>query len=330
LLQLVQSPSWQQIFQTNFTDWEKLANFLELDAEQRKCILTKPKFRLNLPFRLAAKIPKKTLEDPILKQFLPTVYESIVISDFVQDPVGDCAARQSSKLLRKYHGRVLLICTSSCVMHCRFCFRQHFEYPIREKAFDHELTLIGQDPSIREVILSGGDPLSLSNALLGDLLKKLEAIPHVRRVRFHTRFPIGIPERIDEGFLKILGSSSLRIWFLLHVNHPRELDKDIFAALTSLQKIGVSILNQSVLLRGVNDDVETLVELCELLVDHHIFPYYLYQLDRVQGAAHYEVLEEEGKALMRALSARLPGYAVPKYAKEVAGKSAKTMLNFST
>ena len=189
-----------------------------------------------------------------------------------------------------------------------------------------ELQLIAQDPSIREVILSGGDPLSLTDHALENLLTGLAAIPHLKMVRFHTRFPVGIPERIDDSLLRILNNCPLQIWFVLHSNHPMELDGDVFDAMNKLRKQGISILNQSVLLKGVNDNVETLKELCEKLVGHGIMPYYLHQLDRVQGAAHFEVDEEKGRALIRQLAAQLPGYAVPKYVREVAGQPSKTLL----
>lgn len=211
-------------------------------------------------------------------------------------------------------------------MHCRYCFRQNFDYDTENKGFENEITLIAADPSIREVILSGGDPLSLSNDVLRALLIQLSAIGHLRHIRFHTRFPIGIPERVDEQFLSLLSSLPQRIWFIIHANHPRELDADVLSALKRLQKAGVVLLNQSVLLRGVNDNVDTLEELCLLLVDHGILPYYLHQLDRVEGAAHFEVAEERGKALITALNARLPGYAVPKYVQERAGDPNKTPL----
>lgn len=286
----------------------------------------RPRFALNLPFRLASKIEKGNIEDPILKQFLPVVDENHVDPSFNLDPVGDGICRKSSKLIHKYHGRVLLVCTSACAVHCRYCFRQNFDYDVRGKTFDDELALISEDTSINEVVLSGGDPLSLDDRILSQLLERLSRMPHVRKVRFHTRFPIGIPERIDDSFLGILRDVPLQFWFVVHVNHPRELDRDVLVALKSIQKIGIPVLNQSVLLRGVNDSVEVLEELYGTLVDHGIFAYYLHQLDRVQGAAHFEVTEERGKQLIRELEARMPGFAVPKYVKEIAGAPGKTHI----
>lgn len=316
-------PDWREIQRRNFNRLDQLCDYLELTVSQRKQLCAVPRFPLNLPLRIARKITKGTLDDPLLRQFLPLNEELLEVDGFVNDPVGDAGCVRSSKLLHKYRGRVLLVCTSSCVMHCRFCFRQNFDYDVSDKCFDDELAMISADSTIQEVILSGGDPLSLSNRLLSPLIQSLGAIPHVKKLRFHTRFPIGIPERIDEELLSILEESRLQVWFVLHCNHPRELDDDIFERLTALRKRGVVVLNQAVLLRGVNDDEEILSELCELLTDNGIFPYYLHQLDRVRGAAHFEVPENEGINLVAALRKRLPGYAVPLYVREIFGEASK-------
>jgi len=317
-------PQWKQILRQNFTDPNKLADFLLLSSQQRETILSRPRFILNLPLRLANKIVKGDMEDPILKQFLPTTHESHSSNGFVNDPVGDSECRIGRKLLHKYNGRVLLVTTSSCAMHCRYCFRQKFDYEVEQNGFADELQLISQDESINEVILSGGDPLSLDDRVLENLLNHLSNIPHIRKIRFHTRFPIGIPERIDESFLSLLSRVPKQIWFVIHVNHPHELDPDILASLKSIQRLGIPVLNQSVLLKGINDNAETLIQLCSTLVDHGIFPYYLHQLDRVQGTAHFEVDEACGKELIQTISTQLPGYAVPKFVREIPGMPSKT------
>lgn len=320
-------PIWKQVLRQNFTNIQLLADFLELDSIQRNELASKVKFTLNLPIRLAQKIAKGTLEDPLFKQFVPLVDETIISPNFVNDPVGDSPCRKSNKLLHKYQGRVLLLCTSACAMHCRYCFRQHFDYAINEKLFSDEMRIIESDPTISEVILSGGDPLSLDDRILGNLLTDLAAISHVKKVRFHTRFPIGIPERIDANFLSLLNASPLQFWFVVHINHPKELDAEVLSALKSVQKLGIPVLNQFVLLRGINDDPDVLTELCDLLVNHGIFPYSMNQLDRVQGAAHFEVSEERGIELLSAISKRLPGYAVPRYVKEIPGMPGKTHIS---
>lgn len=316
--------SWRNILQNNFRSWENLADFLELDSVQRKHLVANPRFALNVPMRLAQKMAKRSLDCPLFKQFLPTVQELANAVNFIDDPVGDAQFRCTSKLLQKYEGRVLLVCTSACAMHCRYCFRQNYDYEVERKGFEQEIAMIKADTSLHEVILSGGDPLSLSNRVLRDLLDQLNAIPHIRRIRFHTRFPIGIPERIDQEFIDMLDQSQAQVWFVIHSNHPDELDEDVLGHLEFLRKRGIVVLNQAVLLQGVNDNLETLYMLCRKLSDHGIIPYYLHQLDRVNGAGHFEVGEEVGKHLIEQLNALLPGYAVPKYVREIAGKKNKT------
>jgi EF-P beta-lysylation protein EpmB len=320
-------PPWRQIQKENFTDWKKLLIFLELDSIQAESlVLQRSKFPLNLPKRLAEKVKKGCWEDPVLRQFLPTLEEQKISPLFVLDPVGDGPARKALKLLYKYHGRALLVCTGACAMHCRYCFRQHFDYETGDKLFEEELAVISSEPSISEVLLSGGDPLSLSNVQLEHLLGKLSEIPHVKRVRFHTRFPMGIPERIDEELLSLFASCPKQIVFAIHCNHANEFDAEIFQALRKVQLLGIPLITQTVLLQGVNDSVEALKALFELLIDNGIIPNYLHQLDRVQGAAHFEVAEEKGLQLMDQLSILLPGYALPKYVREIPGEPRKVPI----
>ncbi len=316
---------WKKILRKNFTRIGELADFLELTNEQRKKILFHPNFALQVPYRLAQKMAKGTLDDPIFKQFIPLQEELVKNPLFIQDPVSDLFFQKESKLLQKYEGRVLLMPTGACAMHCRYCFRQNFPYSTK-KSMEEEIRKIAEDSSIQEVILSGGDPLSLSDESLDSLLSSLSSIPHIRRIRFHTRFPIGIPERIDESFLAVLRKVSQQIFFVIHCNHPRELDEDFFVRLKQLQLMGCIILNQAVLLRGVNDDEATLIELAKMLANHGILFYYLHQIDRVQGAAHFEVDEKKGAWLIDRIAQHLPGYAVPRYVKEIAGEPYKTML----
>lgn len=319
--------TWQSILRQNFTCWQKLADFLQLTDAQRAGILPSTKFALHLPLRLAQKIRKGTLDDPILRQFLPIHAETVMTAGFGCDSVGDVPAQCTPKLLKKYEGRVLLICTSACAMHCRYCFRQHYDYDVGQPGvFEPELEFIRNDPTVHEVILSGGDPLSLPNRVLKQLLTALAAMTHVRRIRWHTRFPIGIPERIDAELLTILQSVPQTHWVVVHVNHPDELDADVIAALGQLRRMGAVVLNQAVLLKGVNDNIDTLTALSEKLVDSGILPYYLHQLDRTQGVAHFEVPLEQGRALIAELMTRIAGYAVPKYVQEIAGERHKTGL----
>lgn len=327
-MKLAKIDHWRGILRNNFTKWELLAKFLELDEQNQTFLLKHSHFSLNVPYRLAEKIKKGTLNDPILRQFLPLIEEKKSLEGFSTDPVGDMLCKRSGKLLHKYQGRCLLITTSACAMHCRFCFRQNFPYETVRKEFEEELKLISEDSSLKEVILSGGDPLSLSNEMLKNLMDDLSLIPHIRRIRFHTRFPIGIPERLDKGFLSLIETSPFQFFFVIHCNHAKELDVDVIERLKALQKLNVVLLCQSVLLKGVNDDISALVELCNTLVDHGITPYYVHQLDRVKGAAHFEVSEEKGKALMAELRKRVSGYALPRYVKEIAGEPHKTEIAF--
>lgn len=312
-------PLWRQRLRSNFVRWDALADFLELDETNREKILKKSHFPLNLPRRLAEKIEKNCWEDPLLKQFVPSTEELIQDKDYVSDPVGDIPSRKTAKLLHKYEGRVLMLPTSACAMHCRYCFRQHYDYEVSNKVLDKELDLIRQDSTIHEVILSGGDPLSMGNDFLSELLDKLAQIEHVKRLRFHSRFIMGIPERIDEEFIQILKRHPHAIWFVIHANHIREFDNAIWEKIKLMQECGIVVLCQSVLLRGVNDSVEALVDLFEGLANRAVLPYYLHQLDRVSGGGHFEVEEFKGLDLMEKAARLLPGYAVPKYVKEVAG-----------
>ncbi len=317
---------WRAIQKTNFNSGKSLVEFLELDAENAREVLERSRFTLNLPRRLAEKIEKNNLDDPILKQFVPLREELVSSVGFSCDPVGDTSSQKTTKLLQKYVGRALLVCTSSCTMHCRYCFRQNFPYDTSDKLFDEELEAIAQDCTLEEIILSGGDPLSLSDLVLQQLLQALTSINHVQRIRFHTRFPIGIPERIDDSFLQILASTKVQIIFVIHVNHPRELDEDVIASLKKIQRLGIPVLNQAVLLKGVNDNLLTLKTLFETLINIGVMPYYLHQLDRVQGTAHFEVEEEVGLSLLEELRGCLPGYAIPQYVREIAGKPSKSAI----
>lgn len=319
-------PLWRQIQKDNFTRIAPLLDFLELSEDLRKKILGTPRFSLNLPRRLAYKIEKNTLDDPILRQFIPLEEELTLTPGFIADPVQDQTFQKTKKILHKYEGRALLITTSACAMHCRFCFRQNFPYETEEKTFDADLAYLKNNTSLSEIILSGGDPLSLSDAILTNLFSSLDSIEHLKRIRFHTRFPIGIPERIDNSFLDLLASSSKQIFFIIHANHPRELDSDVTSALKKIQRLGIPTLNQSVLLKGVNDDEETLLALSEALVNAGVIPYYLHSLDPVQGAGHFALPQERGPQLIRYLQTRLSGFGVPRFVREEPGNPSKTFI----
>jgi EF-P beta-lysylation protein EpmB len=309
---------WRIRQKEGFNSIKAIAEFLNIDPVH---LLNKKEFPLHVPKRLAEKMPKGCLDNPLARQFLPLLEE--LEEGGVKDPVGDQAAMKGSALLHKYEGRALLLATGACAMHCRYCFRQNFAY---KSEVDKALFKIGQDPSIEEVILSGGDPLSLSDMALKEIFDRLEAIPHVKMIRFHTRFIIGIPERVTERFLELLKNCSKQIVFVVHINCIEELDEEIFSAIGAIQQLKIPVLTQSVLLKGVNDSVDALKKLFMALVQRGVIPYYLHQLDRVKGALHFEVPIQEGKNLMVALRNCMPGYAVPRYVQEIAGEKSKTII----
>lgn len=330
------SASWQRELRKNFTSVDLLADYLELSMEQKKALLTLPRpFTLNVPRRLARKMEKKSLSDPLFLQFVPLKLEEQNEEHLSKDPVCDTHFRKAPKLLHKYSGRVLLLPTSACAMHCRFCFRRSFPYaksevPSRIDAYlNRELSYIKSDTSIEEVILSGGDPLSLPDSTLIPLLQKLADIKHVRCIRFHSRFIVGIPERITPELLDCLSGLNKQVWFTLHINHAKEMDQDLKAALKSMQVLGIPILSQSVLLRHVNDSIESLKELFYALIECGIMPYYLHALDPVEGAGHFFVEDAKGYELIEELKKQMPGYAVPKFVREIPFKPGKTVITSS-
>lgn len=319
-------PAWRQIQKENYTSVGKLASFLELSDQNRLLILDDPSFSLNLPKRLAHKIAKNSLHDPILRQFVPLTEETVKRAGFNVDPLQEASFREEKKLVHKYDGRALLIATGACAMHCRYCFRQNFPYETETPGYAAELAYIKNHPDLSEIILSGGDPLSLSDAALENLLYAIDQFPHIKRIRFHTRFPIGIPERIDDAFLEILGRVEKQIFFVIHCNHPRELDEDVIEALKKISSLGIPVLNQSVLLKGVNDDEKTFLQLNEALVNNGIVPYYVHLLDPVQGTAHFHVPDARGQELIRHVQERLSGFGVPRLAREIPGSPSKTFI----
>jgi EF-P beta-lysylation protein EpmB len=267
--------------------------------------------------------------DPLLRQVLPLAEEAIDAAGFGNDPVQDQAAILRPGLLQKYSRRVLLVTTGACAIHCRYCFRRHFPYgkgPHSMAQWQPAIEQISADPTIEEVILSGGDPLTLVDAHLAELAEQLASIPHLRRLRIHTRLPIVIPERVTSALLDWLSASRLVPIIVIHANHAAELDESVAAALQRLTRAGIMLLNQTVLLHGVNDSLAALSELSCRLIDLRVVPYYLHQLDRVRGAAHFEVPVERGRELVERLRDTLPGYAVPTYVQEVAGQPSKQVL----
>ena len=323
--------TWQQELADAITSPQDLAAALDLDPRALAgATVASARFRLRVPRAFVARMRRGDPHDPLLRQVLPVAAETIGIAEYVADPVGEHTALRAPALLQKYRGRALLIATEACAVHCRYCFRREFPYAEQHDGaaprFAEALAEIARDDSLEEIILSGGDPLSLSNARLESLTRALTAIPHVRRIRVHTRQPVVLPSRVDEGLLRWLRGCALPMVVVLHVNHPNELDAQLASACARLRATGITLLNQSVLLAGINDDVEVLALLSRRLFDAGVLPYYLHALDRVRGAAHFAVADERARTLAGQLTARLPGYLVPRLVREVAGASAKVAL----
>ncbi|MEM8933582.1 MAG: EF-P beta-lysylation protein EpmB, partial [Acidobacteriota bacterium] len=253
--------------------------------------------------------------------------EAIEQRGFSADPLAEASVSPVSGLLHKYRGRALLVVTGACAIHCRYCFRRHFPYGEHIADWAPALDHVAADPSIEEVILSGGDPLVLGDERLSQLAAAITRISHVRRLRIHTRLPIVLPERIDAAFVDWIGRAPRPV-VVLHANHAREIDGSVARAVARLRDAGVTVLNQAVLLAGVNDSVTALVDLSKTLFEAGIMPYYLHVLDRVQGAAHFEVPEATARDLLRSASAELPGYLVPRLVKEEPGAPSKTSIDF--
>jgi EF-P beta-lysylation protein EpmB len=323
-------PRWQTLLAQAITEPEELLRALDLDPAWLPGARAAARlFPLRVPRGFVARMKRGDPRDPLLRQVLPLAEEGAVVAGFTADPVGDQEATRAPGVLQKYQGRVLLTATGACAVHCRYCFRRHFPYAESVAASDHwapALDYVRADSGISEVILSGGDPLTLSDRRLREFADALAEIRHVQRLRLHTRLPIVLPERIDAELLHWLRRCTPRTTIVVHANHPNEIDASVAAALAQLRGAGATLLNQSVLLRGVNDEAATLVQLSETLFAAGVLPYYLHQLDRVAGAAHFELTDEEALTLMETLRARLPGYLVPRLVREVAGAPAKQLL----
>lgn len=286
-------------------------------------------FALRVPRGFVARMRHGDPHDPLLRQVLPLDDELRAAPGFGLDAVGDALARTGPGVLQKYRGRALLVATGSCAVNCRYCFRRHFPYAEETAARDgwrEAVELIRADTSIDEVILSGGDPLSLATPKLAELTDVLAGIPHLKRLRIHSRLPVVLPERVDDALAGWLAALPWPVAFVIHANHANEFDTQVDAALSRLRNAGATLLNQSVLLRGVNDSVDALAALSERSFAAGVLPYYLHQLDRVQGVAHFEVPDDEARALHAALAARLSGYLVPKLVREIRGDPGKRPL----
>ena len=327
---LTPAPRWQRLWRESVRDPRELLGLLGLDAAAAGISgAAAMQFPLRVPRGFVARMRPGDLHDPLLRQVLPVDAEERIVPGFGLDAVGDAAAKKAEGVIHKYRGRALLVATGSCAVHCRYCFRRHFPYADETAARDGwagAVAAIADDASIGEVILSGGDPLSLATPKLAELTAQLAAIPHLRRLRIHSRLPIVLPERVDAALLQWLAALPWPVAFVVHANHANEFDASVDSAITALRGTGAQLLNQAVLLRGVNDSVEALADLSERSFAAGVLPYYLHQLDHVAGVAHFEVPDGEARALHAALAARLSGYLVPKLVREVPGDTGKRPL----
>jgi EF-P beta-lysylation protein EpmB len=320
---------WRELWRDAITDAAELLQVVGLGDRPDLIPADDAGFALRVPRGFAARMRQGDPADPLLLQVLPQRVEHDHVEGFTTDAVGDMASRTAHGMLHKYEGRALLIASGSCAVNCRYCFRRHFPYGEEIAAagqWREALVRVREDLSIRELILSGGDPLALATHKLDELTRGLLELPHVIRLRIHSRLPVVLPERIDDAFIAWLAAVPLQKVVVLHANHANEIDGSVDAACARLRDAGATVLNQSVLLRGVNDDADALADLSERLFAAGVLPYYLHQLDRVQGAAHFEVSDSRALALMEGLRARLPGYLVPRLVREVGGDSSKRPL----
>lgn len=323
----VQSVDWQLAMKRAIRSQSELRRYLGLADDPEAAAAEH--FPTFVPLELASRITPADPEDPILRQVLASAAELREGIGYQSDPVGDLDADAGGGVLHKYSGRALIVTHGACAVHCRYCFRREFPYAesgSRKQFWAPAIQYIDQDESIEEVLLSGGDPLTLTDGVLSRLIDEIESISHVRRLRIHTRLPIAIPQRITADLVDRLARSRLSVWLVVHANHAQEIDRAVADSILHLKRGGISILNQSVLLAGVNDDAATLANLSLELVNLGVQPYYLHHLDRVRGASHFWVEIERGKRIIDQLRERLPGYAVPKYVIEHAGEKSKTPI----
>ncbi|MDV7521260.1 EF-P beta-lysylation protein EpmB [Acinetobacter baumannii] len=328
---LHQEQNWQSQLSDLITDPLELLNLLELSTDQllSGAILASEKFKLRVPRAFVGKMNAKDPLDPLLLQVLPHHLELEEHPEFVTDPLGEEAANQLPGVLHKYKSRFLLTLTGACAVHCRYCFRRHFPYQENLPKNEDWLNIknyIESNPDINEVILSGGDPLTLSNRKLALWVERLSSLKQVKILRIHSRVPIVIPNRIDEELISLLKNSRLRIILVVHSNHASELDDFTCSKLLQLSEHHITVLNQAVLLKGVNDSAQTLTDLSYRLFEARVMPYYLHVLDKVKGAQHFDLIPSEIDAIYQDVLASLPGYLVPKLVREIAGEKNKTPL----
>jgi EF-P beta-lysylation protein EpmB len=326
-----QPPRWQTLLASAISDPHELLRLLGLPGDLLpNAIRASAQFRLRVPRGYLSRIRKGDPDDPLLRQVLPLGQELDTVPGYSRDPLAEADAMPAPGVLHKYQGRVLLTLTGACAVHCRYCFRRHYPYGDANPVAEHwsqTYQYLQSRRDVDEVILSGGDPLNLSDTRLAALVDALDSVPHLQRLRIHSRIPVVLPERVDADLLDWLRATRLGVVLVIHCNHPNELDSSVGQAMRQLRDAGVILLNQSVLLRGVNDSPDILVHLSRKLFDVGVLPYYLHQLDAVQGAAHFAVDDAEARHFDAIMRCRLPGYLVPKLVRELPGELSKIQLS---
>jgi EF-P beta-lysylation protein EpmB len=326
----VEPATWQNLLATSITDPKELLRRLNLDpALLESAYAASREFSLRVPEPYLARMVPGDPHDPLLRQVLPVGEELHPQTGYVLDPLGEQHANALPGVIHKYHGRLLLVVSGGCAINCRYCFRRHFPYEennLGTAQWQDALDYIRRDPSVREVIFSGGDPLAANDRRLAWLTREIASISHVRRLRVHTRLPVVIPQRVTPALIDALCGTRLPVTMVLHCNHANEIDHAVAGAIHRMRMAGMVLLNQCVLLRGVNHRLEQLIDLSEALGDNGIMPYYLHVLDRVRGAQHFDVEDAEAQRLVGRMLTRLPGFLVPRLVREVAGEAAKVPL----
>lgn len=331
-LHLCGENSWQKDLRQVITDPKKLLALLDIDIDNYlQHFKARQLFPVRVPIPFIKRMKNGDINDPLLKQVMPLSDEFIVTDGFNTDPLQEHDT-VAEGLLHKYKNRVLMIVKAGCAINCRYCFRRHFPYqdnsPNKQR-WQQALTYIKEHTEISEVIFSGGDPLMASDEHLTWLVEQIETIPHVKRLRIHTRLPVVIPNRITHDLVELLSQSRLKSTMVLHINHSNEINADFTKALEPLRAARIPLFNQSVLLKDINDNAKTLIALSETMFDVGITPYYLHLFDPVQGAAHFDVKEEVAVAIVNEMLAALPGFLIPKLVREIAGKANKTPINLT-
>ena len=324
----VELKSWKTLLQQSYLTLDDLLKYLKIKAEDVSDLNTSGRtFPLRVTKQYASRIEKGNLEDPLLKQIIPLKMEEQFNPLYSLDPVREIGTEQQPNILiKKYQGRALMVATGSCAIHCRYCFRRHYPYSekIGEKRITAALDELGTQKDINELIVSGGDPLTLDDSKLKKILQTASSYPHIKRVRLHTRVPIIFPERVTPSFLQMISPYTKLMVIVTHINHPNEIDANVAHAMNLIRDQKIVLLNQSVLLKGINDDIDTLLRLSHKLFELGILPYYMHVLDKVAGAAHFDLPRSAAQLLQIKLQEQLPAYLVPRFVEEIPGEPSKT------